>query len=85
VIPGDGRDAKGRATHFKEAPSRMAKNEEVIHPGIKIKETNSMKCCFTRARAASLLFGAASLALSSPTLAAAGGASTFRQTGRRLR
>jgi hypothetical protein len=63
----------------------MAKKEKVIHPGIKIKETNSMKPCYARARAASLLFGAVPLAQSSPPLAAAEVAPTFRQADRRLR
>ncbi len=49
----------------------MAQKEEVFNPSIHVKETNPMKRFFTRALAASLLFGAVPLALPSRPLAAA--------------
>jgi Domain of unknown function (DUF4440) len=62
----------------------MARKEEMIDPGIKIKRINRVKRFFTRALAASLLFGGALLALSCPQLAAADDAPTFRQADKSL-
>ena len=61
----------------------MAQEVDLISPRVKIKEANKMKCFFTRALAASLLFGASWLALSSP-LRAADDAPTFRQADKSL-
>src|ERR1700690_2681925 len=50
----------------------------------RVKETNTMKRFFTRALAASLLFGAGLLALSIRPLAAADATSAFRQADKGL-
>jgi hypothetical protein len=62
----------------------MARKAEVIDPGIKIKGINRVKRFFTRALAASLLFGGALIALSCPQLAAADDAPAFRQADKSL-